>query len=47
MGVDRRLTVKGLLDQVTQCSTPDKVARNLRRLATALSVPESAEKWFV
>ncbi|HWZ64686.1 MAG TPA: hypothetical protein VNX02_16830 [Steroidobacteraceae bacterium] len=42
-----RPVIKGLLDQVTQWSTPDKVARNLRRLAAVLGVPESAEKWFV
>lgn len=42
-----RPVIKGLLDQVTQWCTPGKVERNLRRSASMLGVPESAEKWLV
>ncbi len=41
-----RPVIKGLLGQVTRWSTPGKVERNLRRLAAALGVPQSAERWL-
>ena len=38
--------MKGLLEQVTRFAPPGKVERNLKRIAAALEVPQSANKWL-
>src|SRR5579871_4473000 len=41
-----RSVIKGLLAQVTRWSKPGKVEGNLRKIAAALGIPQSAEKWL-
>jgi len=41
-----RSVIKGLLEQVTRFAPPGKVERNLKRIAAALEVPQSANKWL-
>jgi transcriptional regulator with XRE-family HTH domain len=38
--------LKGLIKQVSLSSAPGKVERNLRKLAAAVGLPESPEKWL-